>query len=96
MLKYKSNPDYVMRNISGDHVLIKTLNNSVGNTSVYIFNDSGAFLWNNLSEKKSRTQLVTLLIEKYSIEQTQAETDVGQFLDKCITEGFVSEYDEER
>ena len=64
MMCPKTNPDYVMRNISGDHVLIKTLNNSVGNTSVYIFNDSGAFLWNNLSEKKSRTQLVTLLIEK--------------------------------
>ena len=91
MITYKSVPDYVMRNVAGDHVLIKTMNSVIGNTDVFVFNDSGAFLWKNLSEKKSRAQLVTLLIKEYGIEQIQAESDVDQFLDKCMTEGFVSE-----
>ena len=96
MKTYKTSPDYVMRNVVGDNVLIKTLNIDVGNTNVFVFNDSGAFLWENLTEKKSRAQLVTLLIEKYKIEQTQAESDVDIFLDKCITEGFVCEICENR
>ena len=91
MITYKSMPNYVMRDIAGDHVLIKILNNYIGNTNVFVFNDSGAFLWNRLSEKKSRAQLVTLLTDKYGIEQTQAKMDVDQFLDKCITEGFICE-----
>lgn len=91
MIIYKSKSDYLMRNIAGDNVLIKTMNNDFGNTNVFVFNDSGAFLWQNLSEKRSRAQLVTLLTDKYDIEQTQAEMDVDAFLNKCIAEGFVSE-----
>jgi len=94
MITYKSVPDYVMRNIAGEYVLIKTLNSDFGNTNVFVFNDSGAFLWNNLSEKKSRDQLVNLLAGQYGIEQTQAESDVDLFLNKCITDGFISEYKE--
>ncbi len=91
MAMYKSMPGYILRNIAGDNVLIKTQNSDFGNTSVFVFNDSGAFLWENLMKKQSKTQLVSLLIDKYGIEQTQAENDVDIFLDKCITEGFVSE-----
>ena len=87
---YKTSPDYVMRNIAGDNVLIKTSNCDYGNTSVFVFNDSGAFLWQNLSENKSRAQLVTLLTDQYKIGQAQAESDVDQFLEKCIAEGFVT------
>ncbi len=91
MIMYKATPDYVMRNIAGDNLLIKIKNYDFGNTNVYVLNDTGAFLWENLTEKKSRSQLVTLLTEKYGIEQTQAEADVDTFLDKCVAEGFVSE-----
>lgn len=90
MITYKSIPDYIMRNIAGDNVLIKIQNSNMGNTDVFVFNDSGAFLWNNLTEKKTREQLVNLLKDKYSIDQTQAESDVDTFLEKCIMEGFVS------
>lgn len=91
MTTYRIMPDYVMRNIAGDNLLIKTRNSNSGSTNVFVFNESGAFLWENLSEKKNKAQLVTLLAEKYGIEQAQAELDVDKFLDKCILEGFVSE-----
>ena len=91
MITYKSLPDYIMRNIAGDNVLIKTQNSNFGNTEVFVFNDSGAFLWKNLSEKRSREQLINLLIEKYGIEQTLASSDVDSFLNKCLAEGFISE-----
>ncbi len=90
MITYKSELDYVMRNIAGDNILIKMQNRDLGNTSVFVFNDSGAFLWENLAEEKSRAQLVTLLADKYGIDQRQAETEVDIFLEKCVTEGLVS------
>ena len=91
MVTYISLPDYILRNIAGDNVLIKTRNSEAGNTNAYVFNESGAFLWKNLSARKSKEQLVTLLMDNYGIEKTQAETDVDLFLDKCLTEGFISE-----
>ncbi len=91
MITYQSMSDYVMRNIAGDHVLVKTQNSEYGSTNVFVFNDSGALLWQILSEKKSRAQLVALLTDQYGIGQTQAESDVDQFLDKCIAEGFIAE-----
>ena len=94
MITYSSMPNYIMRNIAGDNVLIKTQNSAVGNTDVFVFNDSGAFLWKSLSENKSRAQLVSLLIGMYGIEQIQAESDVDQFLAKCLAEGFISENEE--
>lgn len=89
MITYESVPGYIMREIAGDYVLIKAFNNDVGNTNVYVFNDSGAFLWNSLSEKKTKDQLVMLLKNKYGINQSQAEADVLKFVDKCLSEGFV-------
>ena len=89
MILYRSMPDYIMRNIAGDNVLIRTMNNDFGNTDVFVFNDSGAFLWNSLSEKKTKDQLVMLLKNKYGINQSQAEADVLKFVDKCLSEGFV-------
>lgn len=91
MITYKSMPDYILRNIAGDKVLVKIQNNDFGNDSVFVFNDSGAFLWENLSEKKSKAQLVTLLVQAYDIEQTEAESDVSMFLEKCVADGIVSE-----
>ena len=91
MITYESIPGYVMREIAGDYVLIKALNSDVGNTNVYVFNDSGAFLWNNLSEKKTKDQLVMLLTNKYGIDQLQSEADVLRFIDKCLSEGFIFE-----
>jgi hypothetical protein len=87
-------PNYVMRNIAGDHVLVKTRNSDFGNTNVFVFNDTGAFLWQNLSEKKSRAQLVSLLVDQYGIGEAPAESDVDQFLKKCMAEGFVAEVKE--
>ena len=91
MITYRSAADYIMRNIAGDNVLIKTKNSGFGNTNVFVFNDTGAFLWQNLSENKSKEQLASLLGDKYDIKKVQAESDVDIFLKKCITEGFVTE-----
>ena len=94
MKKYRSNTDYVMRNIGGDMLLIRIVNPDCGNTNVYVLNEAGAFLWEELSAEKDKTQLVNLLRDKYSIEQIQAESDVEVFLNKCISEGFISEIEE--
>ena len=94
MKTYRSSSDFLMRNIAGDNVLIKIVNNGCGNTNVFVFNDSGTFLWMNLAENKSKTQLVALLREKYNIEEAQAESDVDVFLSKAITEGFITEEEE--
>ncbi len=91
MVLYMASPDYVMRHIAGDNVLIKTRNYESGNANVFVFNDTGAFLWEELSERRSRSQLVTLLTDKYGITQAQAEQDVELFINKCIAEGFVFE-----
>lgn len=94
MSTYKQMPDFVLENIGEDHVLIKVSKRGYEDLFVYVFNDPGAFIWQNLAEQKSRDQLVKLVTDKYGIACQQAEADVDSFLAKSITEGFISEIKE--
>lgn len=94
MVTYKQMPNYVLENVGEDHVLIMVSNRGNEDLFVYVFNDSGAFIWQNLAEKKSREQLVKLVMDKYGIAYQRAESDVDSFLAKSITEGFISEIEE--
>lgn len=43
-------------------------------------NQTGAFLWKQLETEKSESQLVSALMEEYSVEESVAAADCADFL----------------
>ena len=52
-------------------------------------NKTGALLWSELSEGRTRTELVERLVTKYDIEPATARRDIDAFLDSLARHGLL-------
>ena len=52
-------------------------------------NKTGALLWSELSEGRTRAELVERLVTKYDIEPATARRDIDAFLDSLARHGLL-------
>jgi hypothetical protein len=52
-------------------------------------NSTGAFLWEQLGEEKTASDLAAALAEKYDVSDEQAQRDVAEFEKKLADGGFL-------
>jgi hypothetical protein len=63
----------------------------LGSSTYLNTNESGTLLWTALAQGTTRDGLVELLIAKYAIGRSQAETDVSAFLDSLRAQRLLVE-----
>ena len=81
-LKYKVKDYFQMKQIADEYVVIPRGNQALDFNATVIFNESGAFLWNKLSDYTDKKTLSESLAEKYNIDIELAEKDTDSFLNK--------------
>ena len=81
--------DFTLREISGDYIVIPTGENYLDFGAVISLNDSGAFLWNQLSESKTEDSLVASLVDEYGIDTETAAADVADFINLLKEHGLM-------
>ena len=69
----KISSKYVLRNILGQNIV---------EPGDIILNESGAFLWNQLREEKSKEDLIYALLAEYDISEETATEAVDIFIFK--------------
>ncbi len=79
---YKRMDGYLLREIAGDNVLIARGNVALEVNGVYIFNETGALLWNALEQYTTAEALADALASSYNIDRDQASRDVNMYLEK--------------
>ena len=79
---YKRMDGYLLREIAGDNVLIARGNVALEVNGVYIFNETGALLWNALEQYTTAEALADALASAYNIDRDQASRDVNMYLEK--------------
>lgn len=75
-------PEYILRQIAGTWIIFSLEKNPTPNKGVLTLNDSGALLWNLLSQGCEEQQLLQVLTSEYDVSAQQAKTDLDQFLKK--------------
>ena len=75
-MKYKQSPDFMLKNVSGDDVLIARGKTALKVNGVFIFNETCSFLWKNLKEPVSIEELTELFQSKYCIDNETAAFDI--------------------
>ncbi len=88
-MKYQTNPDFLLKEIAGEYVLIARGAQAIDFGAVIVFNDTGILLWKTLENGATAEQLTTALVDKYGISAEQAASDVDAFLKKSLDEGIV-------
>lgn len=81
----------VVRDIAGETLLIPIRSNIAQLDSVFVLNETGKFIWENLDGSKSLHGIVTLLCDTFEVEGNEAEADVDEFVGLLASAGLVTE-----
>ena len=86
-MKIKSG--FILKEIAGEHVLMfldATLKNKV-----ITLNETGAFIFNLISEGKTEDEITTALLSEYEIDEASASKDVKKFIGVLSSLGALEE-----
>ncbi len=72
---------YIIKEVAGTNVVISVADN-VSFDGILTLNETGSFLWNELSAEKTEEELVSALLKEYNVSSEQAKTDVSAFIKK--------------
>jgi len=73
---------YVTKEVGNELVLVPLSGNVSQMNELFTMNETGRFIWENLSEKTSVEDLVAKLTDAYEISAEKAEADILLFLEK--------------
>ena len=87
--QYKRMEGYLLKDIAGDNLLIARGNVALEVNGVFIFNETGALLWNALDQYMTAEELAERLVCAYSIDREQAVRDVNKCLEKMNSHNLI-------
>lgn len=87
----KLNPDYILRSIAGEHVIVPTGEASQRINGLITLNDTALTIWKGVAAGKTREQLVEALLEEFEVEPELAQKDVDGFLGMLKEQGILLE-----
>lgn len=80
----KIKDSFMIKKILDDYVVIPTGEEMVNFDAMITLNETGAFLWEQLSQDKTQEQLCDALCAEYEVERDQVEQDVQDFVDMLV------------
>ncbi len=82
---------YILRKIAGSDIVIPVGNNIADFYGIISLNETAAFLWNVLKEKKEVQNLVDAMIKEYEVGADTAKQDVDTFVSQLQQAGILVE-----
>jgi hypothetical protein len=71
---------FILRDIAGSWVVIPIGANVIEFSGMITLNDTGAFLWKLLQEGTDTSEMVSSLLQEYSVDEATANADVEDFI----------------
>lgn len=76
----KIKKEFCMRNICGENTLVPIGETATSFKGIIKVNNIGSFIWNNLESAKNEDEIVSMVMDKYSLEFREARSDVDDFI----------------
>ena len=87
----KIKDSFVLSQIGDSYIVVPTGSDSVDLNGMITLNETGAFLWEKLSEEKSLSELIDEILKEYDIDRETVTADVNEFVEKLRSIGAISE-----
>lgn len=84
---YTRNPDFIYRKIVDESVLVPFHNNVADMDCIYTLNALGAFIWEQLSEPRTRLDLEQAVLVEYNVEPAVLVADLDRFIAEMVSIG---------
>lgn len=72
---------FILRKVGGQNVVVALGEASRSFNGIIRLNETGKFLWEQLSGDKTKEQLCSALLSEYDVTEEQAQRDVAEFID---------------
>ena len=76
----KVKKDFILRTVAGNHVVVPTGKSAADMNCMITLNDTGAFLWQRLTEETDEEALIAAVLDVYDVDRERAATSVHRFL----------------
>ncbi len=83
--RYRPDPSIVFTQLDEDNAALLSLKTK----GYYSLNETGLHLWKCLEKGMTTTEILALLEQKYTMEQTQATVIITDFLDELWQAGII-------
>jgi methyltransferase-like protein len=75
-------PSIVTRKTGNEYVLVPIANNIADMNSVFILNETGAFIWELIDGERSVGDIIKALTDEYETDIVTATKDLSEFIEK--------------
>ena len=93
-MKYKVKDHFIMKRIVDEFIVIPRGSEALNLNCSVVFNEAGAFLWDQLKEFKDEETLAAALQAHYNIDAELAKEDTKAFLEKMNANGLTDTTEE--
>jgi hypothetical protein len=80
---------FLLRQVAGQNVVLP-VGEGLDLNMMITLNDTGKFLWEQLSRDTDESALVAALLEEYDVDRETAERAVSRFLETLTGHGFLA------
>lgn len=77
---YRVKNGFILREIAGEYLAIPVELASEDESCMAVLNEQGKFLWEQLNEPKSLSQLTAAMTECYEVSEEEARADIIEFV----------------
>lgn len=88
---FKANPNFLLRDVAGEAVLIPVGEAGIFENSVMSLNDTCRFLWQQFQEAKSVEDVIAEAKKEYSDPDGEMEQGIKDFVEEYVKYGLLKE-----
>jgi hypothetical protein len=81
----------VARRVADEFILVPLVGRGADLDSIFNLNAVGAFVWEQLDGRRSGSDIVAAMVERFDVDPPTAEADYGRFIDELRSIGAVTE-----
>lgn len=82
---------YLAREIAGCYIVVPVGERVIDFKGIMTLNDTGYFIWKNLSADTTESNLLSAVLNEYEIDEATARADLEKFLSKARECGVLEE-----
>lgn len=77
----KIEESFILREIAGDYVIVPTGKAAMRFNGLITINETGAYLWKQLSEERTIEELTKSICQEYDVDEERARRDTEEFVE---------------
>ncbi len=87
----KISNNFILKSVAGEYMIIPTSNTNVNFSKIFNINETGAFIFSNLKEGKTKEEVLELMTKEYNAPRDVLSYDLDEFIEELKKRGIYND-----